>query len=365
MRAVFTAFAMLLLAARPGRAQVTPAAGHTPPDDTPSIKVGTTIYTDFTYQDEPTTLDADKNTIHPSAFNVSRAYINVTGNLSHLVAFRVTPDVTRETSTGPTVSGSLVFRLKYAFGQVNFDDWMTHGSWARIGLQTTPYVDFMEGIYRYRFQGTTFEEREGLISSSDFGIAGHFNFPNNYGDIHVGVYNGDTYTKADPNDQKSFQIRGTLRPLPMGGDLKGLRLTAFYDADNYIKHGPRDRFIGSLTFEHKWFNAGADWVSAKDQTSLTAAQVKSEGWNIWATPKFVPLGESKSGFEGLVRYDSFKPNKTVDARRNRLIVGLTYWFPFLRGPSAALMADMDQQKFDTALKTPTNRKFALHALFNF
>ncbi|HEY8150735.1 MAG TPA: hypothetical protein VIK51_17640, partial [Vicinamibacteria bacterium] len=66
------ASALLLSGARSGQAQVTPAAGHTPPDDTPSIKVGVVIYTDYTYTDEPTVLDADKNSIHPSAFNVGR-----------------------------------------------------------------------------------------------------------------------------------------------------------------------------------------------------------------------------------------------------------------------------------------------------
>jgi len=46
-------------------------------------------------------------------------------------------------------------------------------------------------------------------------------------------------------------------------------------------------------------------------------------------------------------------------------VGLAYWFPLLRGPSAALLVDMDRQTFDTALKTPNNRRYGLHALFNF
>src|SRR5256885_2784721 len=101
-RLVRSAFSFVLALLMPAAvfAQVTPAAGSTPPDDTPSVKVGVTIYTDYTYTDEPTAQDADHNTIHPSAFNVSRAYVNVTGSLSHLFAFRVTPDVTRETGTG-------------------------------------------------------------------------------------------------------------------------------------------------------------------------------------------------------------------------------------------------------------------------
>jgi hypothetical protein len=365
LRRTVLAGLLILGAARAGQAQVTPAAGHTPPDDTPSIKVGVVIYTDYTYTDTPTTTDSDKNTINSSAFNVSRSYINVTGNLSHLVAFRVTPDVTRETGTGSTLNGSLTFRLKYAFGQVNFDDFLTHGSWARIGVQQTPYVDFMEGIYRYRFQGTIFEEREGFLTSSDFGVSAHYNLPGNYGDIHAGFYNGEGYSHVEANDQKSFQVRGTLRPLPLGGALKGLRLTAFYDADKYVKDGPRNRFIGSASFEHKYVTAAFDYLSTTDRTAITASDVKANGWSVWATPKFLSLQESKSGLEGLIRYDNEKPNKAVDARRKRLIVGVGYWFPLLRGPSAALLVDMDRQTFDAALKQPTNRKYALHALFNF
>src|SRR5262249_47394896 len=86
----------LSLSARPASAQVTPAAGYTPPDDTPSIRVGVTLYADYTYQQNPTTADADGNVINPSSFNVSRSYINITGNISHIVNFRITPDVQRE-----------------------------------------------------------------------------------------------------------------------------------------------------------------------------------------------------------------------------------------------------------------------------
>src|SRR5436189_4768107 len=195
--------------ARAASAQITPAAGYTPPDDTPSIRVGATIYTDFTYQPSPQTTDADGNVINPGSFNVSRSYINITGNVSHIVAFRITPDVVRESGlvslgAGSSVSNdSLVFRLKYAFAQFNLDDWMTKGSWARFGIQQTPLLDYEENIYRYRFQGTTFTEREGYYNSSDAGASFHYNFPSNYGEFHGGVYNGDGYTKTDPNDEKA------------------------------------------------------------------------------------------------------------------------------------------------------------------
>ena len=93
---------VLAILALPGvaRAQVSPAAGYTPPDDTPALKVGVTIFADFTYNSSPKVIDADSNRVHLSAFNIARAYINVTGNISHLLAFRVTPDVVRESGAG-------------------------------------------------------------------------------------------------------------------------------------------------------------------------------------------------------------------------------------------------------------------------
>src|SRR3954451_17655903 len=291
VRRILSAFVLLGAFAGATSAQVTPAAGYTPPDDTPSVKVGVTLYTDFTYQSTPTVTDADGNTINPSGFNVARSYINITGNLNHIVSFRITPDVTRETSLlalggGSTVSNdSLVFRIKYAFGQVNLDDWMPKGSWIRFGIQQTPLLDYAEGIYRYRFQGTTFTEREGFYNSADAGVSFHTNFAKNYGDVHAGIYNGDGYARPEQNDQHAFDIRGTLRPFAQGAPvLRGLRVTGYYVADDYVQGAPRTRAVGELTFEHKYINAGFDGIDAHDQTSITKASVESKGWSFWTTP---------------------------------------------------------------------------------
>ena len=44
-------------------------------------------------------------------------------------------------------------------------------------MQQTPFIDYTEGIYRYRFQGTIFTEREGYMTSSDFGVSFHSTLP--------------------------------------------------------------------------------------------------------------------------------------------------------------------------------------------
>ena len=160
-------------------AQVTPAAGYVPPDDKPSIKVGFTLFADYTYTDSPTAKNADGSDYNPNSFNVSRAYVNVTGQLHHLFSFRITPDIVRVTDATGTLSGSYALRLKYGFGRFNMDDWLPKGSWVRLGLQQTPYIDYAEGMYRYRFQSAIMVDRDGFLTSSDLGLSGHVNFPDN------------------------------------------------------------------------------------------------------------------------------------------------------------------------------------------
>jgi len=344
-------------------AQVTAAAGYTPPDDTPAIRVGVTFFGDYTVQQAPKIKDADGNDVTLNSFNVGRTYINVTGNITHNIAFRITPDITREIGTGSSLNGSYTFRLKYAYAQFNLDDWLNPGrtgSWVRLGEQQTPWVDFMETVYRYRFQGMIFEDREGFLSSSDAGAAFHYNFPGNYGDVHTGFYNGETYTRPEPNDQKGFMIRATLRPMRSHSVFRGLRLTGFYDHDAYVKNAERSRGIVAVTFEHKYLNASFDYLAATDQTSVTKTPVDAHGFSVWATPR------ATNGWEGLIRYDELEPNTDVSGKRKRVIGGVAYWFPHQGNVSTSLLFDVDQLTFsDFATPQPTQRRYALHALVNF
>lgn len=352
-------------------AQVTPAAGATPPDDAQSIKIGAVVFYDFTITQKPASKDADGNTFTPSAFDVKRAYVNITGNISHVVGFRVTPDIARETGTGSSLNGSLTFRIKYAYAQLNLDDWT--GRWTntfvRLGVQQTPFIDFQEGVYRYRFQGTAFLEREGAMSSADAGATFHTNFPHDYGDFHVGVYNGEGFGKPEVNDQKSFQVRGTIRP--MAGShtaARGLRLTGFYDADHYLKNAPRNRFATNVAFEHAHFNLGVDYLKMTDQVSVNSSEVEGRGWSAFLTPF---LKEKGRGLEGLLRVDRYKPNlKNSGQERQRTIAGVAYWFPHPGGAAtAALLLDFEQLKFSgfpsTIPANATQQRIAIHGLINF
>ncbi len=364
--ALMPAFAAAQTPPAPG--SPTPEAAPTPspsptPDDTPSLRAGATIFADYTYTQEPMVKDADGNLIHSSAFDVTRAYLNAAGTLSHLLSFRVTADVRRLTSAtaapATAIDGSLTYRLKYAYGQVSLDHFLPKDSWVRLGAQPTPQIDYEEGIYRYRFQGTQMLERDGYLSSSDFGITSRVSLPKNYGDLHFGVYNGETYGRPEANDQKAFQIRGTLRPLPGHEVLKGLRLTAFYDADRYIKGAPRNRFVMNAAFEHKYVVAAADLLEATDQVSVRAPKVESSAYSVWTRLK------TTMGVEGLLRYDSVRPDKTVDGRRNRTILGVSYWFKTRAPVATAVLADYERVNHPPASARPRETRLALHTLFSF
>jgi hypothetical protein len=348
---------LLMWSASRVAAQAGPTGGVTPPDDTPSVKVGGVIFTDFTFVQDPEVTDADGNMVHKNGFTVGRAYINITGNLSHRYSFRITPDITRASGSGGSLDGSYAFRLKYAMGQMNLDEWVTKGSWVRLGLQTTPYIDYAEGIYRYRFQGTTFADRLGKLASSDNGLSAHINFNGNHGDIHVGVYNGESYSKDEANDQKAFQGRISVRPMPHG-PLHGLRVTFFADADNYASGDSKMRWLGNATFEHPHLNAGFDFLGTTDQPTAASTEMKGQGWSAWATPR------ASNGWEGLLRYDEFKPNKDVDAKQKTTIGGIAYWFPLQKGVAGALMVDYTQVEY-SGINTPKSKQVAMHALVSF
>ena len=283
--------------------------------DEPSLKVGATVFADYTYQAGPVS----------SSFNVNRAYVNLTGSLNKRIAFRVTPDIYREAGS----SGSQQFRLKYAYAQLNLDEWVTKGSFLRFGMQQTPFLDHVEGIYRYRFQGTAFAEREGYLASSDSGVTMRYVLPNEYGDVHGGFYNGEGYSKSEVNHEKSLQLRATVRPLPKSRLGKGLRGTVFAVVDHYDENARRERLIGQITYEHARGNAGVEVLSTKDRA------LEGRGWSAFVVPK---LGK---GWELLLRHDYNEPDRSSDVARTRDITGIAYWIPNLQKVTAAVLVDRD------------------------
>jgi hypothetical protein len=318
-----------LLFALPLAAQSAPASNT----DTPSYRIGATIFGDYTWQEEPATVDG---------FHLGRGYINFTGNLNRRLNFRITPDVVREVGS----SNTYTVRMKYAIAQLNLDEWTTKGSWVRLGIQQTPYVEYVESFYRYRFQGQVLAGREGFLNSSDLGFSSRLIFPNDRGDVHVGVFNGDAYNRPGTNTGKAIQGRVSLKPL------NGLTVGAFYDSDHYVDDVERQRFAPFVLYDAKWGRAGLEGLAASD------AGVDARGYSIWVTPKLTKT------LELLARHDDLEPNTDLSGRKTRDIAGIAYWIPNLERVTSAVMVDGERVQYDE-LNRADETRYAVRLLINF
>jgi hypothetical protein len=276
-----------------------------------------------------------------NVFDLTRAYINVNGQLARNVRFRVTPDIRRATSD-TTLSGSLVFRVKYAF--VELDNLKTAGSWLRFGAHQTPWLDFEESIDRYRVQGTMFSERENLIpGSSDFGV-GYFTPLGKYIDIQTGVYNGEGYAQIDLSKQKSIQGRLTLRPFAGPGIANGFRLSGFYSGGWYAADRPRRLGIVMGSFEQTHLVTTLQYVNATESPNPIAPRdILRSG-----ASGFIEIRQGIQGLAVLARVDHFDPDRALaNNSQQRIIAGGAYWFVWPHS-RVGLVATNEQVHYEPA-----------------
>ena len=339
----FLACALVLGCVASSSAQTVPAPSPAPPaaePDYPIIRVGVLSYVQY---------DAElKNRDAFNAFDLTRAYLNVNGQLSKNVRFRFTPDVRRVTDS--SLAGSLVLRVKYAF--VELDNITAARSWVRFGAHQTPWLDFEESVNRYRVQGTMFSEREALIPGlSDFGV-GYFTPLGKYIDIQTGVYNGEGYTQTDVNKYKSAQGRLTLRPLAGRGVANGLRLSGFYNAGWYAANRPRRLGIVMGSFEHANVVATLQYLKATANPNAAAPRdIDRNGWS-----GFVEIRQGLNGWAALARVDRLDPDRALSSNsQRRVIAGGAYWFVWPRS-RVGLVVTNEQVHYDPAAARPQENR---------
>ena len=340
-----TALVFSLSISAPALAQQAPVQTPAPAPEYPIIRIGALSY--LQYDDELTNRDGYNN------FDVTRAYLNINAQISKNVSFRFTPDIRRVTDS--TLSGSLVLRVKYAYAQ--FDNVGPHGR-VRLGAQQTPWLDFEESIDRYRVQGTMFAEREGLIpGSSDFGASYFTPLPHGYGEVQVGVFNGEGYAQPEANKYKSVQGRLTVRPLPNGGTLtKGFRISGFYNAGWYAADRPRRLGIVMGSFEHEHLVATIQGLKATENPApiaVTSPDIDRSGWSVFLEPR-----QGTSKLAGIFRYDHYDPDKALPGNaQNRVIAGGAYWFVWPKSKLGVVVTD-EQVQYDLVTRPDENRVLA-------
>lgn len=339
----------MLIVARVAAAQNTPAPTTPPPTpDFPVVRVGMVAYTQYDVELE--------NRGAYNAFDLTRGYINVNGQLSNKVRFRFTPDVRRVTDG--SLSGSLIMRVKYAF--VQLDNIGPARSWVRFGAHQTPWLDFEEGINRYRVQGTMFSEREALIpGSSDFGV-GYFAPLGKFVEVQGGVYNGEGFTQTDTNKYKSAQGRLTVRPFAGAGLANGLRVSGFYNAGWYDTQRPRRLGIVMASYEHPHVVATMQYLKAAERPLSAVRTLDRSG-----TSGFLEVRRGPTGWAGLVRVDAYDPNRQLATdSTNRVIAGGAYWFNTPRSRFGIVVTN-EQVSYGAAARRPKENRLLLQSHVEF
>jgi len=300
-----------------------------------AVTVGGVGYAQYRYQLSDT---ATNN----NSFAVTRAYINVNGNLGSGLVTRITPDLFAE------AGGSFVLRLKYAYAAFTPPDFpLTF----KLGIIQTPWLDWAEGVWVYRMQGTMSVERNGYITSADLGFGVDGAWGNQLVNMQVGVYNGEGYQGGVGDANKDVMGRVSVRLLStdVQGSRGGVRLTGYGQYGKPTGGGVRVRIIGMVSYQSRRLIVGAEGALTRDSSSVTPSPLLKgnvlSGFGIYRIP-----GTMASL---VARVDLTDPDTGTDEdRQTRFIGGVSYRIH----PNLQIFANIDHLDYQG---TPTPAQQAL------
>lgn len=264
---------------------------------------------------------------HINAFDVTRTYINFNGKFAGGVSTRITPDIYR------TPDGSASYRLKY--GYVAYAPGAGKTTW-KLGMIHTPFVAREEDVWDYRMQGGVAMERSGYLSSSDLGLSVDTRVAGDRLDLNVGIYNGETYKKAEGDQRKDLMVRASylLMATDDNSGAGGLRLTGFAVVGRPTGGGERNRYLGMVSYKSKLFTLAGEYAVVRDSSTATPTP-RADG-NVVSVFGVYRIPASKIALLG--RVDLIDPNTDVDDNENtRIIAGASYQL----SPNLRLLADVD------------------------
>lgn len=286
----------------------------------PAVSVGGVVYAQYAYQ-----LGDTAN--HGNNFDVTRAYLNVTGRFAEGLATRVTADIYRN------ADGSTAYRLKYAYaaytpgaGPLTF----------KLGLIHTALLDWEEALWDYRMQGSMpLERAAGYVSSADFGAGVDGRWAAELVNVQLAVVNGETYNQAPGDKWKDYQGRVSFRLAPSddASRVGGLRLTGYAQLGKPTTGGTRNRFLGMLSYRSSQVTVAAEAGCTRTAVGTGSPTVPGRvlaGYGVYRLPS------TRAAL--IARVDVHDPNTDVaDDGTTRVIGGVSYRLT----PTLRLLADLD------------------------
>lgn len=306
----------------------------------PQVTVSGVVYAHYVYQLKDTAN-------HNNSFDVDRSYINVLGKFGSGVGTRVTVDVNR-----PTGDNSLRFRLKYAYVTYTPENSSLTG---KFGLIHTPWVDWEEGLWGYRMQGPIAVDRNGKLTSSDFGVGVDGHWSSEAINMQVTFVNGEGYGGGPGDQRKDIEGRVSVRLLKTDdmGSRGGLRLTGYAGYGKPTGGGTRQRFVGMASYKTKMITLAGELASTKDSTTAPEATGR-------IISAFGVLNIPNSKLAVIGRVDNFDPNtSTADDGATTIIAGVSYKV----SPNLMVLVDFDHTQYQSDAANAANDASRSRALF--
>lgn len=300
------------------------------------LTIGGLAYIDYSFGDN---LSGPNGTTTPgNTLNLTRAYININKEITPWFKTRITPDLYK---TANSNDDGYSVRMKYVYADFLASDMgLLTDTDIRVGLEHTPWLDFEEALNGYRMQSTMFQDKRGIVTSSDAGVSilgnfggklskeqiaevGNKSYAGNYGSYHIGVYDGSGYkVTGDNNQNKTIQGRITIRPLP--DMLPGLQLTYFgvSGKGNTAAEPDWNNNTGFISYQHKYLILSGEYYSGKGNYTGSDSNNKI-GYSAFGKV-VLPMYEKVAVFG---RYDTFDPNTDSSATNDTIqttIAGVSY-----------------------------------------
>lgn len=274
------------------------------------MTVSCVVFTNYTY-------DLTSTAIYNNYFDVTRGYINLRKKVSDQVSLRLTPDFSyrmRAIQGSTTKGGGIESFLKYAYMDVT----VMPNQIVTFGLMETTWMAFLEKVWANRYIAKTLPDMRDKIATSDLGVKWTGLVLGGMLDYTFGIINGEGYRDAEVSKFKDIGLRLTFVPLPADLNLKGLKLSTFYQQGYGTTIATRRiKSDYLLSFQHEIFTAGAEYLSCVDEA--LPAKTDSYGYSLFGFWNIIPQ------LQVLLRYDRWDANlNTLDNTEYFTLLGVSY-----------------------------------------
>lgn len=278
------------------------------------------------------------NQVEENEFLLKRGYLTVEKQFSQSVRGRITQDVSVDQEGDG--EGDVELRLKYGYVRFYFDDFaLFHSSFVEFGLVHRPWIDFEQKINRYRVQGPMFLDRNNILSSADYGftfttlfggeVAEEYqktvssSYPGKYGSATFGIYNGGGYHAIEENENKIFEGRISLRPLPFYAPGIQLSYVNLFGKGNVVESPDFNLNAFSISYESIYLNFLGTIISGKGDQSGKLINEFEESYSTSGYTLFSEIKLPGIPFALIGRYDFLE---YANFERKNYIAGAAYKF---------------------------------------